>query len=140
MSGVVLVVASSLAVLALLAFAVSLVAFLVQTSRHRSSRGWAVASAGFLVLVLFLGTISNVVSRQSGLTLVEQQSAPSNAVGQANHDAKVEVTRVVDGDTFDISPSVKGRSRVRLIGMDTPRSTSAPSPTGPRPAPSPNVS
>jgi len=30
------------------------------------------------------------------------------------------VTRVVDGDTIDISPSVKGRSRVRLIGMDTP--------------------
>jgi len=35
LSGVVLVVASSLAVLALLAFAVSVVAFLVQTSRHK---------------------------------------------------------------------------------------------------------
>jgi hypothetical protein len=48
LSGVVLVVASSLAVLALLAFAVSLVAFLVQTSRHRSSRGWAFATGAFL--------------------------------------------------------------------------------------------
>jgi micrococcal nuclease len=37
-----------------------------------------------------------------------------------NHDATATVTRVVDGDTIDISPSVEGRSRVRLIGMDTP--------------------
>jgi hypothetical protein len=69
MCGVVLVVASSLAVLALLAFAVSLVAFLVQTSRHRSSRRWALATGAFLVLVLLFGTISNAVSSQSGLTL-----------------------------------------------------------------------
>ena len=61
-----LVVASSLADIALLAFAVSLVAFLFQTSRHRSSRGWALATAGFLVLVLLFGAISNAVSRQSG--------------------------------------------------------------------------
>jgi micrococcal nuclease len=131
MSGVVLVVASSVAVLALLAFAVSLVTLLVQTSRHRSSRGWAMATAGFLVLVLLFGTISNVVSRQSGLTLIEQQSTPSNTIGQANHNAKVEVTRVVDGDTIDISPSVEGRSRVRLIGMDTPEVHFGTQPYGP---------
>jgi micrococcal nuclease len=119
MSRVVLVVASSLAVLALLAFAVSLVAFLFQTSRHKPTRGWAMATGAFLVLVLLFGTISNAVSRHSGLTLNEQQSTPSNAVGQANHDATVTVTRVIDGDTIDISPSVEGRSRVRLIGMDT---------------------
>jgi hypothetical protein len=106
-----LVVASSLAVLALLAFAVSLVAFLVQTSRHRSSRGWAVATGGFLVLVLLSGTISNAVSRQSGLTLNEGRSAVPSGVGQSDQDATVTVTRVVDGDTIDISPSVEGRSR-----------------------------
>jgi hypothetical protein len=39
MTGVVLVVASALAVLALLAFAVSLVAFLIQTSRDKPSWG-----------------------------------------------------------------------------------------------------
>jgi hypothetical protein len=39
MVGAVLIVTSSLAVLALLAFALSVVAFLVQTSRHRFSRG-----------------------------------------------------------------------------------------------------
>jgi hypothetical protein len=43
LTGVVSVAASSLAILALLAFAVSLVAFLYRTSRLRSSEGWAVA-------------------------------------------------------------------------------------------------
>ena len=47
-----LAVMSSLALLALLAFAVSLVAFLVRTSRHRSSRGWAVAMGRSLVRAL----------------------------------------------------------------------------------------
>jgi hypothetical protein len=99
MSGVVLVVASSLAVLALLAFAVILVAFLYQTSRHRSSRGWAVTTGGFLVLVLLFGTISNAVSQQSGLTLSEGRSNAPSSLGQIAHDATVTVTRVVGGDT-----------------------------------------
>jgi hypothetical protein len=116
----VLVVASSLAVLALLAFAVSLVALLVQTSRHKQTRGWALATGAFLVLVLLSGTISNAVSRQSGLTLSEDSSNVPSGVGQSDYEATVTVTRVVDGDTVDISPSVEGRSRVRLIGMDTP--------------------
>jgi micrococcal nuclease len=131
MSAVVLVVASSLAVLALLAFAVSLIAFLVQTSRHRSSRGWAVATAAFLVMVLLFGTISNAVSRHSGLTLNEGRSNASSGVGQTDHDATVKVTRVVDGDTIDISPSVEGRSRIRLIGMDTPEVHFGTQPYGP---------
>jgi hypothetical protein len=120
LTGVVLVVASSLAVLALLAFAVSLVALLVQTSRHKQTRGWALATGAFLVLVLLSGTISNAVSRQSGLTLSEDSSNVPSGVGQSDYEATVTVTRVVDGDTVDISPSVEGRSRVRLIGMDTP--------------------
>jgi micrococcal nuclease len=120
MTGVVLIVAASLAALALLAFAVSLVALLVQTSRHGSSRGWAVAAGAFLVLVLLFGGISNAVSRHSGLSSNEGQSHASSGVGQTDNDATVTVTRVVDGDTIDISPSVEERSRVRLIGMDTP--------------------
>jgi endonuclease YncB( thermonuclease family) len=127
----VLVVASSLAVLALLAFAVSLVAFLYQTSRHKPSRGWAVATGGFLVLVLLFGTFSNAVSRHSGLTLSEGRSNLPSGVGQTDHNATVKVTRVVDGDTIDISPSVKGRSRVRLIGMDTPEVHFGTQPYGP---------
>jgi hypothetical protein len=62
-------VASALAVFALLGFAVSLVGSLYQTSRHRSSRAWAFATGAFLVLVLLFGTVSNAVSRHSGLTL-----------------------------------------------------------------------
>jgi hypothetical protein len=73
MSGVVLVLAVSLAILALLAFALSVVGFLVQTSRHRSSRVWAVAAGVSLVLLLVFGSLSNAVSRQSGLTLTGEQ-------------------------------------------------------------------
>ena len=51
--------------------------------------------------------------------------------GQTDHDATVKVTRVVDGDTIDISPSVEGRSRVRLIGMDTPEVHFGTQPYGP---------
>ena len=138
MSGVALVVGSSLAVIALLAFAVGLIAFLIQTSRHRSSRRWALAAGAFLVLVLLFGTISNAVSRHSGLTLSEGRSNFSSGVGQTDYDATVEVTSGVDGDTFDISPSVEGCSGFVLSGWIPPRFTSAHSPTGLRPAPSQN--
>jgi micrococcal nuclease len=129
--GVVSVVASWLAVLALLAFAVSLVAFLYRTSRHRSSRAWAAATGGFLVLVLLFGGISNAVSRHAELSSSGGPSSASHGAGQTEHDATVEVTRVVDGDTIDISPSVEGRSRVRLIGMDTPEVYFGTQPYGP---------
>ena len=45
-------------------------------------------------------------------------SAAASAVG--NHDATAKVSRVVDGDTIEISPAVDGNEEVRLIGMDTP--------------------
>jgi micrococcal nuclease len=120
LTGVVSVAASWLSILALLAFAVSLVAFLYRTSRHRSSKAWAMATGGFLVLTLLFGGISNAVSRNAEPTLSGGPSGASHGVGQTDHDATVEVSRVVDGDTIDISPSVEGRSRVRFIGMDTP--------------------
>jgi micrococcal nuclease len=100
---------------------VSVVGFLIQPSRHRPTRGWAVAAGASLVLLLVFGALSNAVSRHSGLTLTGEQSSASNALtGLEDYNATVKVTRVVDGDTIDISPSVEGRSRVRLIGMDTP--------------------
>jgi micrococcal nuclease len=43
----------------------------------------------------------------------------------------VRVTRVVDGDTIDVSPSVRGHSRVRLIEMDTPEVYFGTQPYGP---------
>lgn len=50
------------------------------------------------------------------------------------YDATATVSRVVDGDTIEISPAVDGNEDVRLIGMDTPE-TKDPSeggePTGP---------
>jgi micrococcal nuclease len=131
LTGAVSVAASSLAVLALLAFAVSLVAFLYRTSRHRSSRAWAVATGGFLVLVLLFGGISNAVSRHAEPTSRGGSSSASHDAGQTDRDTTVKVTRVVDGDTIDISPSVEGRSRVRLIGMDTPEVYFGTQPYGP---------
>lgn len=127
-----LIATASLAGIALLGFAVSLVAFLVQTSRHKPTRGWALATGAFLVLVLLIGTISNAVSRHSGFTLSEGRSTVPTGVGQSDQDATVRVTRVVDGDTIDISPSVEGRSRVRLIGMDTPEVQFSTQPYGPK--------
>jgi micrococcal nuclease len=120
MTGVVLILAASLAILALLVFAVSVVAYLIQTSRHRNSRGWAAAAGASLTLVLVFGGIANAVRGESGPSLSEGQASPPNATEQADRNAIATVTRVVDGDTIDISPSVSGRSRVRLIGMDTP--------------------
>jgi micrococcal nuclease len=43
----------------------------------------------------------------------------------------IKVTRVVDCNTIDISPSVEGRWRGRLIGMDTPEVHFGTQPYGP---------
>jgi micrococcal nuclease len=120
--GTVSVVAASLAVLALLVFAASLVAFLVQTSRHRPARRWAAAACASLILVLLFGGTSNAIWGEGH---------PGQESGRAPYDATATVTRVVDGDTVDISPSVEGRSRVRLIGMDTPEISFGAQPYGP---------
>ncbi len=55
----------------------------------------------------------------------ESASAPSSepkeeAAKLSAFAATTTVTRVVDGDTIDISPAVEGKTRVRLIGVDTP--------------------
>jgi micrococcal nuclease len=125
-------VALSLAVLALLAFAVSVVAFLIQTSRHRSSGRWAAAAGASLVLVLVFGGIANAIRDEGSPSLSEEQAGAANAVRQTDHDATVTVTRVVDGDTIEISPPFEGHySTVRLIGVDTPETYSGTQPYGP---------
>ncbi len=51
----------------------------------------------------------------------------------AAHDATATVTRVVDGDTIEISPAIDGIAEVRLIGIDTPETKEpgcAPQPYG----------
>ena len=62
MTEVIFVVLVSLAVVALVALAVSIIAFLVQTSRHKTSRRWAVAAGASLDMVLAFGALSNAVS------------------------------------------------------------------------------
>jgi micrococcal nuclease len=131
MVGAVLIATVSMAVLALLAFALSAVAFLIQTSRHRSSGRWAAAAGASLALVLVFGGIANAVRGENSPSLSEGQASTLNVAEQADHDATATVTRVVDGDTIDISPSVEGRSRVRLIGMDTPEVYFGTQPYGP---------
>jgi micrococcal nuclease len=42
---------------------------------------------------------------------------------QSSFEATTTVTRVVDGDTLDISPALEGMTRVRLIGVDTPETS-----------------
>lgn len=69
---------------------------------------------------------------ESGPSLSEKQASAPSAVEQADRNATATVTRVVDGDTIDISPSVKGLSRVRLIGMDTPEVYFGIQPYGPK--------
>jgi micrococcal nuclease len=125
-----LIVTASLAVLALLAFALSVVAFLVQTSRHRSSRGWAAAAGVSLVLALAFGGVSNTVRGEGGQSLSGKQASTSNTVELADHDATATVTKVVDGDTIEISPSFEGLSTVRLIGVDTPETHGGAQPYG----------
>ena len=46
--------------------------------------------------------------------------AASGASATGAYDATVTVSRVVDGDTIEVSPAVDGNGEVRLIGMDTP--------------------
>ena len=51
----------------------------------------------------------------------ESPSPDSSASADGgNYDATVTVSRVVDGDTIEVSPVVDGNEEVRLIGMDTP--------------------
>jgi micrococcal nuclease len=65
------------------------------------------------------------------------QEGPQEAVQppqerpQKERPAGALVVSVVDGDTFDISPSVRGMDRVRMIGVDTPEVYGRTEPCGP---------
>ena len=122
---------ASLAVIALLAFAISFVAFLIQTSRHRSSGRWAAASGASLVVVFLLGGLANALRGEGTPSRSEGQASAQKVAGQSGHDATATVTRVVDGDTLEISPPVERLSTVRLIGVDTPETHGGTQPYGP---------
>jgi micrococcal nuclease len=127
----VLIASALLAVIALLAFALSFVAFLVQTSRHRPSGRWAAAAGLSLVLVILSGSLANWLRGEGAPSRSEGQASTQNVVGQSDHDATATVTRVVDGDTVEISRSAEGLSTVRLIGVDTPETHGVTQPYGP---------
>ena len=56
----------------------------------------------------------------SSSTASASASASPAASAAGAYDATVTVSRVVDGDTIEVSPAVDGNEEVRLIGMDTP--------------------
>jgi micrococcal nuclease len=126
-----MIATASLVVIAMLTFAIIFVAFLVQTSRHRSSGGWAAAAVASLVVVILFGGLANGLRGEGSPSRSEGQASAPNVIGQSDHDATATVTRVVDGDTVEISPSVEGLSTVRLIGVDTPETHGATQPYGP---------
>jgi micrococcal nuclease len=70
----------------------------------------------------------------SGITMRvawEQLAHPTTpALAQADTQ-QVSVTDVVDGDTIDVSPRAEGKTRVRLIGVDTPEVFGGEEPCGP---------
>lgn len=61
-----------------------------------------------------------------GLTLIV--GCGSVTIPGASTDAKesVSVTRVIDGDTIEVSPKINGTEDVRLIGIDTPETAGSP--------------
>jgi micrococcal nuclease len=60
----------------------------------------------------------------------ERQDSSQGATGLAARGQVVTVSRVVDGDTIEVSPAVDGVQDVRLIGMDTPETHGGTEPLG----------
>ena len=56
----------------------------------------------------------------SSSTASASASASPAASAAGAYDVTVTVSRVVDGDTIEVSPTIGGDEEVRLIGMDTP--------------------
>jgi endonuclease YncB( thermonuclease family) len=65
-----------------------------------------------------------VLTPPTTTTAVQAQST-------GNDTQQVSVTRVVDGDTIEVSPQVEGTADVRLIGVDTPEVFGGVEPCGP---------
>jgi micrococcal nuclease len=86
---------------------------------------------GRMVLVILLGGLANELRGEGSPSRSGGQASAPNVAGQSGHDATATVTRVVDGDTVEISPSVEGLSTVRMIGVDTPETHGGTQPYGP---------
>ena len=65
-------------------------------------------------------TTEHVEATASSSKETTAASAPEEDQASNAYDAVVTVSRVVDGDTIEIRPSVRGNNKVRFIGVDTP--------------------
>lgn len=68
----------------------------------------------------------------SGERASGQEDSVQEDTGLASRGQVVTVTRVVDGDTIEVSPAVDGIQDVRLIGVDTPETYGGEEPLGPQ--------
>lgn len=72
-------------------------------------------------------------STQTASSPTTSQGSSEKAGPTVNAETTVTVTRVVDGDTLEISPAIEGITDLRLIGVDTPETKKpncAPQPYG----------
>lgn len=70
------------------------------------------------ILAAWIVLIMVIIAGGFGLRQVWENLSPAWAQDADRLD--VSVTRVVDGDTIEVSPAVEGTEDVRLIGIDTP--------------------
>lgn len=99
---------------------------------HRQSLGAARTLPALLglvmlaLLVLASGCSSGTGRAAAGDVLDAVREAASSGAsddrGRPSSPSTVRVTRVVDGDTLEVSPGISGTEDVRLIGVDTPES------------------
>jgi micrococcal nuclease len=64
--------------------------------------------------------VASFTAAQSPSASASASAGSASEESPGNYDATVTVSRVVDGDTIEISPSIGGIEDVRLIGVDTP--------------------
>ncbi len=69
----------------------------------------------FWLCVLIILMLAAIAARFAWEAAPKAEAQPAQGDRQ-----QVEVTRVVDGDTIEVSPQVEGVEDVRLIGVDTP--------------------
>jgi micrococcal nuclease len=126
------------------ALAFVLVVVVVQVASRASVRRWAIALVALLVAWVVFSTLASAIYAPFGggapqevqraeeptvlpprePTQLEEPTVAQESTTQpeptTQHPVRVKITRVVDGDTVEISPSVDGKDTVRLIGIDAP--------------------
>lgn len=80
------------------------------------------AVLALLVLIPACSTAPISGAAGDALEAVRNAASEDDARSRPNTSTTVRVTRVVDGDTLEVSPGVSGTEDVRLIGVDSPES------------------